>query len=133
MKVNRSLLLTFTYVLVLLLTLTAEEQNYYIRRFIVVQPEGGLGCRISGVVSAGFLSYLTSRVLVIDWQSSTRLEGREGGPRFKDMFFAHDYSNRSAVIYDPYNSFYDPTLPPNANECLLGLPYFTSNISIAIL
>ena len=91
------------------------EQNYYIRRFIVVQPETGLGCRISGVVSTGFLAYVTNRVLVIDWHSS-----QEHSSNFAELFMNKDKKNMSAVIYDT-RDFYDSTVPPNANECLLDL------------
>lgn len=42
----------------------------YVRKFIVVEPEAGLGRRIGGVVSTAYLAYAMDRVLVIDWKQS---------------------------------------------------------------
>ena len=115
MKMNLYALCSVLISAVLFHACVCGEQNYYIRRFIVVQPETGLGSRISGVVSAGFFAYVTNRVLVIDWQSN-----QEHTSNFPELFMNKDKKNMSAVIFDT-KDFYDSTVPSNANECVLDL------------
>ena len=45
-------------------------ENALVRKFIVIESEGGLGSRISSLISCAYLAYLMDRVLVIDWKVS---------------------------------------------------------------
>jgi len=50
--------------------LVSKKPGSFVRKFVVVQPERGLGNRISGIISTSFLAYMMDRVLVLDWQTT---------------------------------------------------------------
>jgi len=47
-----------------------ETDKQFVRKFLIVETDMGLGNRISGIISCGFLAYLMDRVLILDWKST---------------------------------------------------------------
>ena len=89
----------------------------FVRRFLVIEPEGGLGSRIAGMVSSAFLAFVMNRVLVIDWKATPSLPSN-----FNDLFHLVEASSPSSqnILYGE-SSIYDRTLPPNVQECAFDL------------
>ena len=89
----------------------------FARKFLVVEPEGGLGSRIAGIISSAFLAFIMDRVFVIDWRVTSNLPST-----FGDLFHIVEASTPSAhnILYGE-SSVYDRTLPSNVQECTFDL------------
>ena len=101
----------------------------FVRKFLVVEPEGGLGTRIAGIISSAFLAFVMDRVLVIDWKSTQNFPST-----FNDLFHLVDASSPSSnnVLYGE-SSVYDRTLPPNVQECTFDLSSKTNFFDFWVL